>query len=386
MNVAKKYNVKLLPLTDIHIGSGKDIEAYEYTVKAGYMYRIDMSEAFDKMNVSEKENFYKILKKNNLFNIRSWIYNNYKEEWGYIYKEKISSEFEKYYKKKIDDRSQANSQLSISEFIGYDNKRYIPGSSIKGALRTAFIHSDFLENEKKYQIKSSYEIKNGKRVYNRKEIDKEAKVMESEVLLAEKEDRYGNKIDKKGEKLGLEPKKDPFKIVKVSDTEEIDSKKFEVVRLKIKEGNLTCEVLNGTYNEIKKTKKVNFEKGINFNIVLTEYFLKDNPMMDYKKNLGIKQILDSLNNKMENILDFEIEKERKKDEYNIKGFYEFLKKIFYSFKNKNITLIRIGGYTGFNDKTINLVTTEPIENSRTVFDANHYPIGWALIKVEEVDI
>lgn len=79
MNVAKKYNVKLLPLTGIHIGSGKDIEAYEYTVKAGYMYRIDMSEAFDKMNVSEKENFYKILKKNNLFNIRSWIYNNYKE-------------------------------------------------------------------------------------------------------------------------------------------------------------------------------------------------------------------------------------------------------------------------------------------------------------------
>ena len=386
MNVAKKYNVKLLPLTDIHIGSGKDIEAYEYTVKAGYMYRIDMSEAFDKMNVSEKENFYKILKKNNLFNIRSWIYNNYKEEWGYIYKEKISSEFEKYYKKKIDDRSQANSQLSISEFIGYDNKRYIPGSSIKGALRTAFIHSDFLENEKKYQIKSSYEIKNGKRVYNRKEIDKEAKVMESEVLLAEKEDRYGNKIDKKREKLGLEPKKDPFKIVKVSDTEEIDSKKFEIVRLKIKEGNLTCEILNGTYNEIKKTKKVNFEKGINFNIVLTEYSLKDNPMMDYKKNLGIKQILDSLNNKMENILDFEIEKERKKDEYNIKGFYEFLKKIFYSFKNKNITLIRIGKYTGFNDKTINLVTTEPIENSRTVFDANHCPIGWALIKVEEVDI
>ena len=386
MNIAKKYKVKLLPLTDIRIGSGKDIEAYEYTVKAGYMYRIDMSEVFDKMSDSEKGNFRKILKKNNLFNIRSWIYNNYREEWGYIYKEKVSSDFEKYYKEKIDDRSQDNSQLSISEFIGYDNKKYIPGSSIKGALRTAFIYSDFLENEKKYQIKSSYKIKNGKRIYNRTEIDKEAKIMESEILLAEKEDRYGNKIDKKGEKLGLEPKKDPFKIVKVFDTEEIDSKKFEVARLKIKEGNLTCEVLNGTYNEIKKTKKVNFEKGINFNIVLAEYSLKDNPMMDYKKNLGIKQILNSLNNKMENILDFEIEKERKKDDYNIKGFYEFLKNIFDSFKNKNITLIRIGGYTGFNDKTINLVTTEPIENSRTVFDANCYPIGWALIKVEEVKI
>lgn len=383
MNVAKKYNVKLIPLTDIYIGSGKDIEAYEYTVKDKYMYRIDMSEVFDKMNDSEKENFYKILQENNFFNIRSWIYYNYKEEWGYIYKEKVSSDFEKYYKEKLDDKSQENSQLSISEFIGYNNKKYIPGSSIKGALRTAFIYSDFLENEKKYEIKSSYEIKNGKRVYNRKEIDKEAKIMESEVLLAEKEDRYGNK---KGEKLGLEPKKDPFKTVKIFDTEEIELEKFSVNVLQIKEGNLFCEVLNGTYNEIKKTKKVNFEKGINFNIILTEYSLKDNSMMDYKKNLGIKKLLDSLDDKMENILNFEIEKEREKDSYNLRSFYEFLKKIFNSFKNKNISLVRIGKYTGFNDKTINLLTTNPSENSRTILDENNYPMGWVLIKVEEVDI
>ena len=383
MNVAKKYNVKLIPLTDIYIGSGKDIEAYEYTVKDKYMYRIDMSEVFDKMNDSEKENFYKILQENNFFNIRSWIYNNYKEEWGYIYKEKVSSDFEKYYKEKLDDKSQENSQLSISEFIGYNNKKYIPGSSIKGALRTAFIYSDFLENEKKYEIKSSYEIKNGKRVYNRKEIDKEAEIMESEVLLAEKEDRYGNK---KGEKLGLEPKKDPFKTVKIFDTEEIELEKFSVNVLQIKEGNLFCEVLNGTYNEIKKTKKVNFEKGINFNIILTEYSLKDNSMMDYKKNLGIKKLLDSLDDKIENILNFEIEKEREKDSYNLRNFYEFLKKIFNSFKNKNISLVRIGKYTGFNDKTINLLTTNPSENSRTILDENNYPMGWVLIKVEEVDI
>ena len=392
MNVAKKYNVKLIPLTDIYIGSGKDIEAYEYTVKDKYMYRIDMSEVFDKMNDSKKENFYKILQENNFFNIRSWIYNNYKEEWGYIYKEKVSSDFEKYYKEKLDDKSQENSQLSISEFIGYNNKKYIPGSSIKGALRTAFIYSDFLENEKKYQIKSSYEIKNGKRVYNRKEIDKEAKIMESEVLLAEKEDRYGNKIDKKGEKLGLEPKKDPFKTVKIFDTEEIELEKFSVNILQIKEGNLFCEVLGGMYKKIDNIEKINFgneidfKQGINFNIVLTEYYLKNNFKMEYKKNLGIKKLLDSLDDKIENILNFEIEKEREKDSYNLRNFYEFLKKIFNSFKNKNISLVRIGKYTGFNDKTINLLTTNPSENSRTILDENNYPMGWVLIKVEEVDI
>lgn len=366
MNVAKKYNVKLIPLTDIYIGSGKDIEAYEYTVKDKYMYRIDMSEVFDKMNDSEKENFYKILQENNFFNIRSWIYNNYKEEWGYIYKEKVSSDFEKYYKEKLDDKSQENSQLSISEFIGYNNK--------------------------KYEIKSSYEIKNGKRVYNRKEIDKEVKIMESEVLLAEKEDRYGNKIDKKGEKIGLEPKKDPFKTVKIFDTEEIELEKFSVNILQLKEGNLFCEVLGGMYKKIDNIEKINFgneidfKQGINFNIVLTEYYLKNNFKMEYKKNLGIKKLLDSLDDKMENILNFEIEKEREKDSYNLRNFYEFLKKIFNSFKNKNISLVRIGKYTGFNDKTINLLTTNPSENSRTILDENNYPMGWVLIKVEEVDI
>ena len=364
MNIAKKYKVKLLPLTDIRIGSGKDIEAYEYTVKAGYMYRIDMSEVFDKMSDSEKGNFRKILKKNNLFNIRSWIYNNYREEWGYIYKEKVSSDFEKYYKEKIDDRSQDNSQLSISEFIGYDDKKYIPGSSIKGALRTAFIYSDFLENRKKYQIKK-----------NRNE----AQIMEANILNAER-------IDRNQKLTGLEPKKDPFKMVKIFDTKEIELKKFSVNELKIKEGKLFCEILEGKYSEIKETKKINFEEGINFDIVLTEYSFKNNFKIDYKKSLGIRELLDSLDTKMENILNFEIEKEREKDSYNTKEFYEFLKKIFNSFKNKNINLIRIGKYTGFNDKTINLVTENPSEKSRTIFDENKYPMGWALIKVEEVNI
>lgn len=368
MNVAKKYKVKLLPLTDIHIGSGKEIEAYEYTIKDGYFYKIDMSEMFDKLNDFEKENFHKILQESNLFNIRSWIYENYKENWGYIYKEKVSSKFEEYYNDKLKDESKENSQLSISEFIGYNNKKYIPGSSIKGALRTAFIHSYFLENEKKYEVEKK---KN------------EAKIMEANILNAEKIDR-----------TDLDPKKDPFKTVKIFDTEEIELEKFTVNAPQIKEGNLFCEVLNGIYNEIDKLEKVNFgkeidfEQGINFNIVSTEYSLKENLKMGYKKRFGIKELIDSLDDKVENILNFEIEKKREKDSHNIKGFYEFLKKIFDTFKNRdnNISLIRIGKYTGFNDKTINLVTEKPDKKSRTIFDENNCPMGWALIKVEEVNI
>ena len=365
MNVAKKYNVKLFPLTDIHIGSGKDIEAYEYTIKNGCMYRIDISEIMNNMGDSEQENFYKILKRNNILDIRSWIYNNYKEEWGYVYKEKVSSEFENYYKEKINGAvdENENSELSIFEFIGYDDKKYIPGSSIKGALRTAFIFSSILDSGKKYKIEN---IKN------------EAQIMEAGILDAKR-------LDKNQKVTGLEPKKDPFKTLKVSDTEEIDLEQFEVTGLKIKEGNLTCEVLRGKYDELKNNSLL-FNEGINFNIVLSEYILKNNSKMKYNKNMGIKELLASLDDKIENILDFEIEKEREKDSYNIKEFYEQLKDDFRKIKGENskVSLIRIGKYTGFNDKTINLVTTEPSENSRTVFDRNNHPMGWALIKVEEV--
>ena len=269
--------------------------------------------------------------------------------------------------------------------IGYNNKKYIPGSSIKGALRTAFVVSYFLENEIKYEIKSKYKIKNDKKVYEQKEVSKEAQIMEAEVLMAEKEDKFGNITNKKEEKLGLEPKKDPFRTVKVSDTEGIDLEQFEVTGLKIKEGILTCEVLKGKYDELKNNSLL-FNEGINFNIVLSEYILKNNSKMKYNKNMGIKELLASLDDKIENILDFEIEKEREKDSYNIKEFYEQLKDDFRKIKSENseISLIRIGKYTGFNDKTINLVTTEPSEKSRTVFDKNNYPMGWALIKVEEV--
>lgn len=380
MNMAKKYSVKLFPLTDIHIGSGKDIEAYEYTIKNGYMYRIDISEIMNNMFDSEQEEFYKYVKRNDILDIRSWIYDNYKEEWGYVYKEKVSPEFEDYYKEKINGATDKNenSELSIFEFIGYDDKKYIPGSSIKGALRTAFVISYFLENEIKYEIQSEYKIKNDKKVYERKEVSKEAQIMEADILNAKRIDR--NQIV-----TGLEPKKDPFKTVKIFDTEEIDLEQFEVTGLKIKEGNLTCEVLKGKYNELKNNSLL-FDEGINFNIVLSEYILKNNYKIKYDKNMGIKELMTSLDDKTENILNFEIEKEREKDSYNTKEFYEQLKNDFIKIKLKNpdISLIRIGKYTGFNDKTINLVTEEPSENSRTVFDRNHYPMGWALIKVKEV--
>jgi len=250
-----------------------------------------------------------------------------------------------------------------------------------------------LDMVKRYNLKSYY-------AYNRDSqlmVSLQLRVVLLELLdsqLVEANILNAEKIDKNQNITDLEPKKDPFKTVKIFDTEEIELEKFTVNAPQIKEGNLFCEVLNGIYNEIDKLEKVNFgkeidfEQGINFNIVSTEYSLKENLKMDYKKRFGIKELIDSLDDKVENMLNFEIEKKREKDSHNIKEFYEFLKKIFDTFKNRdnNISLIRIGKYTGFNDKTINLVTENPDEKSRTIFDENNCPMGWALIKVEEVNI
>ena len=42
----EKIECTIMPLTDIHIGSGIDLASYEYVIKDGVFYRIDLGEIF----------------------------------------------------------------------------------------------------------------------------------------------------------------------------------------------------------------------------------------------------------------------------------------------------------------------------------------------------
>jgi len=50
----KRYSLKCSPITPIHIGSGEEVEAYEY-VTANKFYKIDLNKLLDSLPSEKQE-------------------------------------------------------------------------------------------------------------------------------------------------------------------------------------------------------------------------------------------------------------------------------------------------------------------------------------------
>ena len=360
----KRYKVTLYPLTSIFIGSGAKIETQEYVIKNGYMYKFNISSLYDNLDKEKKEQFLTILKKTNLLEIRTWILNNYKEEYGYIYKVKVENSIEKKYNAKIKGSSNRNenNQLEIEEFISSMNGKYKPGSSLKGAIREAFVFS--LLHDYKYETERKLER------ITRKDI----KDFEGKVLSA---------INSR-EKFDIS--KDPFRALKVDDSEIIQSDKFAIEEIKI--GNIPSmvELLKGDYD---KGIKVIEEDGIKLFVKISDYLLgKTDKGIEYSKdNFTIIDIQDAIDTKFDVVVEYEINKfSDEKKAAGIVKFYRELENIRVNLKQidkDKYGIIRLGKFTGFNAKSVNILKKNPVKESRVNTDYLKRPLGWAIIKIEE---
>lgn len=383
-----QYRCTFTPLTPIQIGNGNELSPFEYIIKNDKYYRIDISEVIEKFPANIKNQFLKILEENSMFTARKFLKNNYKEEYGYLYKCPVSSEYAQMYEKKIGGalNKNENNELSVGEFIGTYQGKYIPGSTLKGALRTAYIAGNF-NSEYFYKIKRNEKLKTKPFVYNGdfKEGDKKRKSIESGILELET----------------LEPKFDPFKNFKVTDTEVRDDiiEVKEILRKGIKKEKCT-EMSMGSFEVTKSLFDSNQNIDLTFRISVknmareAEKIYINSSVKKNKENVSAPivknavsfyvddEILVSLNEKAEKILEEDIKFfEKIHDIKSLKFCYE-LKKYKENLKG-NQALIRIGRGAGFNSTTFNLYNqkTEEIFTRVTV---NDMPIGWAMITFEEI--
>ena len=74
------FKCKLIPLTPIHIGSGNEIEPYDYVIKNGVFYRINSMDIFENLNDKEKELFTSKIEEG-LISFRTYIRDIYKEDF-----------------------------------------------------------------------------------------------------------------------------------------------------------------------------------------------------------------------------------------------------------------------------------------------------------------
>ena len=380
----KIYNCTLTPLTPIQVGNGNQIYPYNYVIKNGFYYRIELSEIIDKFPSKIKEEFIRLLENNNMIKIRSFIFDNYKKEYGYLYKAKIDKNVEDFYLKKIKGVELKNeeNQLIIEEFIGNHMGKFIPGSTIKGALRNGFLFEEFKKDGYSYTLDREIEDRRGRKIptapFVLKNIDKKYEKTESD-----KREAKILGLDK------LEPKIDPFKNLIVTDTEICDNlikiKKIERVSIKEKKGNMSM-------NNFEITKSLysnNEENNLSFKIIINEYdiseellntLLKGN-IVTNKKNIYLENIFKHLNLKAKAILKEDIKFFDKAGEINLT---KISKKLLEQLENlkENEALIRFGRGAGFNSTTLNLANNSDMVYTRVISDG--CPIGWALISYNKI--
>ncbi len=127
----RAYTYTLTPLTPIHVGDGDTLEAYEYVIKDGHLYKFDMGVLYQKVSDQNKQ----IIKDSLLKSVMQYNLNTfYNEKYGYTAKIPVSSEIQDLYAQSLED---SEKQLVIQSFFHSMDTEYIPAIALKGAVRSA---------------------------------------------------------------------------------------------------------------------------------------------------------------------------------------------------------------------------------------------------------
>ena len=153
----KTYRLALTPLSPIHIGCGEDFEPTNYVIDDGVLYGFDPSRAVAVLNDFQRSKLMEVAGKTSLLAIQKFFKDN-----AQVFKAQadtlipVSSGVATVYEQRVGraanveaNGNQVFNQLFIERTMhtGRESLPYIPGSSFKGAIRTAML--DYLNLERK---------------------------------------------------------------------------------------------------------------------------------------------------------------------------------------------------------------------------------------------
>ncbi|MFQ6054455.1 MAG: type III-A CRISPR-associated RAMP protein Csm5 [Methanosarcinales archaeon] len=310
---------ELQTLSPTHIGNGKVLNPIEYVVDDMF-YCIDMDKLFQDKDFNSK------LFTNNISRGKKIILGEFAKnvaKRNLKYKLSISDSTKKNLLEVIRTRS-----AEVKEQIKTINKHYIPGSSIKGALRTAYMY---------------WKLKNDPRLMNKGIKD---------LIIAMKKKRVDIRfVDEVIERrvFGSDPTRDIFKTLQISDSEPYDASSMEIDEVRTltttKQRGHTWKRFKTFVEAVKKNQKTYL------NINCTKNLISDISEATYEfSDALIKYELNFYNNYNTNYyLD------------DIIDFYEDLQSI--NTKNCN-NLLHIAWGAGWHSMTIGLL----LKNKNIFFD------------------
>ncbi len=153
-----QYNVNLHILSPIHVGTGQELDPFSYVIRDKGLFLIDLVKWIE--SYSDREKLESMMDSDNFANIRSFIAERFNFEDAVLCSIPVDNKnLLETYEKAIKERNPRN-QVLISPMMRNEvtMDAFIPGSSIKGAIRTA-IASHFVEpaGVTKKDIKGRYD-------------------------------------------------------------------------------------------------------------------------------------------------------------------------------------------------------------------------------------
>jgi len=362
----QKKHYRLTTLTPVHISDGSegDIIPTEYVVsESGRLHKVNLAKLIGNLPEKSLPELMEYMNKEDLIKIRDFIQSIWKK-YRDIFSDCIeysmqAGDLREYYENMQNEYIE--SKLYVTPFIRTGRQIYLPASSVKGALRTAYI-SKLFEDGISINMKKP-------------NIDKKSKRLEEDIL------RYSY-LYKGRRKINVT--KDPFKVLKISDSSvlSVDGivKKIEIIS-RNKNGDFDAEKMKDTKlfaEVIEREIEIDIEARID-----SRYF-------NVPRGLGKKITFGIIENSCREFYKKLLLHER--DSF-FKDFDRKIKKsqIFALYDNflqlnesPNSFLLRLGKHSGRNSLSLNLINKkgiEPKSRKLIVEDGEYLPMGWVKVTV-----
>lgn len=348
-----KYSLEII--SPIHIGNGSKYSNKEFIVKDKKLTRVEIGKIYEAIeNDNAKEDFIFFLEEPGM-TLKDFTGND------------IPTNSRLYTTNLVDDKI----PLEISEHIKTNNIPFIPGSSIKGAIRTTFLYYMISEND----------------------IDELRRALQ-----------YGQNSDRILDKIISGDTKDSsysdlLKFLQISDSNYID--KLEI----------TCEqTLDATYNGWNWYKRnnnivqtyietipINMKVEGNISINSNDELLKRLGLYDKGKNLNFDKIKEIIYTFSKDLISYELEFAKKYNIDFLSIFYDKIQKL----NSKNTPVLKIGHGTGFMSTTIGLKLKNDSQlfekirmltkgksyqyefpKTRKIDIEKHVPLGWCKLEIK----
>lgn len=337
MNINK---LKCEILSPLHIGTSSQLDPMNYVIKEEMLYIYSLDRFIGELDDKQKADLEKILDTGNIVELREFVSDRINHKNTDNCSVRVLPNIAELYKEKIND---IHNQLLINPFIrtGIDPQPLIPGSSIKGAIRTALVSE--------LAVKSNLPKP---RDY-RDEIQFETRVL-----------KY------------RDAKEDPFRGFKIKDAllgrDDTFICKVQNCSRKTKDGlsfndiQLICEITNSTLSG--KTIEFELEISLDDKLYSTKFL---------STRLSKDQIIQSCNN-------FYMPKMQEEHDkfYSRSEIETFSKKILDTTLDSNSFFLRVGRFSGVECVTLDKYRNPRPPRNKTIWGTSRnladgkYPMGW----------